>query len=120
LENYFLDFKILADAAQLTEADKVINAAQYAPVQEKDVWMSLPEFNATPPNYQKFKEAICTWYLGSTAAEKWTFKDLKELCGEQAKTEITTAAQFAMFDRAFRKIAIMLKKAKLMEDLEMR
>jgi hypothetical protein len=36
LEDYFLDFKILANTAQLTEADKVINATRYAPVQEKD------------------------------------------------------------------------------------
>jgi hypothetical protein len=51
LEDYFLDFEILANAAQLTEADKVINAARYAPVQEKDFWTSLPEFDATPPDY---------------------------------------------------------------------
>jgi len=86
---------------QLTEADKVINATRYAPVQEKDFWMSLSEFDAAPPDYQKFKEAICMQYPGSTVAEKWTFKDLEKLRGGQAKMEIMTAAQFAMFNRAF-------------------
>jgi hypothetical protein len=81
--------------------------------------MSLPEFDATPPDYQNFKEATCVRYLGSTAAEKWMFKDLEKLCGEQAKMEITMAAQFATFNRTFRKIVMALKKAKLIEDLEM-
>jgi hypothetical protein len=120
LEDYFTAFEILATAAQLKEEDKVINATCYAPSSEKDFWSSIPEYEARPANYEAYKKAIYMWYPGSSAKEKWSFWDLENLCRERSRIEIFNAAQFANFDRDFRKIATALKKAGLIEELKMR
>jgi hypothetical protein len=92
---------------------------RYAPSSEKDFWSSIPEYDARPANNEAYKKAIYMRYPGSSAKEKWSFWDLENLCRERSRIEIVNAAQFANFDRDFRKIAIALKKASLIEELEM-
>ena len=58
LEVYLMDYKMAADAAHLTPAERLAQATHYLGKQEKEDWESLPEFHATPPDWDTFKEAL--------------------------------------------------------------
>ena len=58
LEVYLTDYETAADMAHLTPAECLTQATCYLGKQEKEDWESLPEFHASPPDWDTFKEAL--------------------------------------------------------------
>ena len=58
LEAYILDYELAAEAAHLTPAEWLSQCTHYLGKQEKEDWEGLPEFMATPPDWEAFKEAL--------------------------------------------------------------
>ena len=55
---YLSDYKLAADAALLTPAERLSQSTRYLPAQEKEDWESLPEYHATPLDWDAFKAAL--------------------------------------------------------------
>jgi len=53
-----VDYKLAAKAAHLIPAEKFLQSTHYLEKQEKEDWDSLPKFQAMPPDWDAFKEAL--------------------------------------------------------------
>ena len=58
LETYLSDYELAAEVAHLTPAERLSQCTFYLGKQEKEDWEGLPEFMATPPDWEAFKEAL--------------------------------------------------------------
>jgi len=103
LEVYLADYELAAKAAHLTAADKISQSTRYLEKQEKEDWESFPKFQATPPDWDAFKEALIrdypdTWkaYMSSEVLEKFI--------EEKSQQTIWSLAQFSTFNWEFRRI----------------
>ena len=63
LEVYLVDYELAAEAAHLTPAKKLSQPTCCMEKQEKEDWESFPEFQATPPDWDAFKEALFRDYM---------------------------------------------------------
>src|SRR5882724_27268 len=59
---YISDYELLAKAAQLTPAKQLAQSTCYLTKEDKDDWENLPEFEATFPDWDAFKEALFREY----------------------------------------------------------
>src|SRR5882672_9116370 len=59
---YLSDYESLAEAAQLTPGDHLSHSTCYLDEEDKDNWENLTEFEATPPDWAAFKEALFREY----------------------------------------------------------
>src|SRR5882672_5403393 len=93
---YLLDYESLAEAAQLTLGERLSHSTRYLDEQDKDNWENLMEFEATPPDWAAFKEALFREY---PKARK-PFVSLANLglfVDEKSKQEIHTLDEYAAF-----------------------
>jgi len=70
---------------------------------------NLPRFDATPPDWDTFKEALFKEPIVSSA-------DLEDFSEEKSKQEIHTLNNYALFHREFRRLATCLAKEKKIPD----
>src|SRR6266481_5202264 len=66
LQDYLYDYELLAEAAQLTPAEQLAKCTRYLERSIRMDWETLPEFQATPPDWKAFKAAL----LGTTQTLK--------------------------------------------------
>src|SRR5467141_2399427 len=59
---YLSDYESLAEAAQLTPSERLSHSTHYLDEEDKDDWENLTEFEATPPDWAAFKEALFREY----------------------------------------------------------
>ena len=83
----------------------------YLSEEDKDNWENLPKFEATPPDWVTFKEALFREY---PKAKKMFISsaDLGLFVEEKSKIEIHTLDEFATFHREFRRLENRLAKEK--------
>lgn len=99
LLEYFEDYEIIADAAQLTPDLKIKHSRRYLDRSDADLWESLTA--AGQQDWDIYKTAVIAQYPGAADDERWTMNDLDRLCDHQQGYEIKTLAEFGNFDRQF-------------------
>lgn len=110
LIEFFEDFEILADAAQLNDEQKIRGARRYVTGLDGDLWEAQESFDSAPYNWETFKKEVIEAYPGATSADKWTIRDLDRTCEAQRGIQVKTLAEFGVFDRQFKSIGLWLKK----------
>src|SRR5882724_9242973 len=58
LGTYLSDYESLAEAAQLSPEEHLVQSTCHLTGEDKEDCENLPEFEATPPNWISFKEAL--------------------------------------------------------------
>jgi len=86
----------LAEAAQLTPGKCLAQSTHYLTEEDKDDWENLPEFNATPLDWDAFKEALFREYL-SARKPFISLADLEAFAEDKLKQEIHTLDDYALF-----------------------
>src|SRR5882672_10670055 len=109
---YLSDYESLAEAAQLTPGECLSQLTCYLTEEDKDNWENLPEFEASPPYWATFKEALFREYPKArrpfiSSANFGKFID------EKSWKEIHTLDKFAAFHREFRRLENRLAKEKM-------
>src|SRR5467141_4765325 len=108
---YILDYDSLSEAAQLTPGECLSQSTHYLTEEDKDDWENLPEFEASPPDWAAFKEALFREY--PKARKPFiSSADLGKFVDEKSWQEIHTLDDFATFHREFRRLANRLAKEK--------
>src|SRR5467141_4000487 len=98
---YLSDYESLAEAAQLTLGKCLSHSTCYLTEEDKDDWENLPEFEATPPDWATFKEALFREY--PKARKPFiSSANLGKFISEKSQQEIHTLDEFAAFHREFR------------------
>src|SRR5882672_729103 len=101
---YLSDYESLAEAAQLTPGERLSQSTRYLTEEDKDDWENLPEFEASPPDWAAFKEALFREY--PKARKPFiSSADLGKFVNEKSRQEIHTLDDFAAFHREFRRLA---------------
>src|SRR5882724_7734666 len=108
---YISDYESLAEAAQLTLAERLAQSTHYLTGEDKDDWENLPEFGATIPDWDTFKQALFREYPNARKPFV-SLANLGRFVDEKAKQEIHTLDEFAAFYREFRRLATRLAKEK--------
>src|SRR5882672_10458036 len=108
---YLSDYESLAEATQLTLGECLSQSTRYLTEEDKDDWENLLEFEASPPDWAAFKEALFREYPKArkpfiSSADLGTFVD------EKSQQEIHTLDDFATFHREFRRLVNWLAKEK--------
>src|SRR5882724_1630808 len=111
LYTYISDYESLAEAAQLMPAERLAQSTHYLTEEDKDDWENLPEFEATFPDWDAFKEALFREYPNSRKPFI-SSADLGRFVDEKANQEIHTLDKFTAFHREFRRLATRLAKDK--------
>jgi len=62
LGTYLSDYESLDEATHLTLGKYLAQSTCYLTEEDKDDWDNLPKFNATPPDWDAFKEALFREY----------------------------------------------------------
>src|SRR5467141_1349868 len=98
---YLSDYESLAEAVQLTPGEHLSHSTRYLDEEDKDDWENLMEFEATPPDWAAFKEALFREY---TKARKpfVSLANLSLFVDKKSKQEIYTLDEYAAFHREFR------------------
>src|SRR5882672_8440195 len=108
---YLFDYESLAEAAQLTLGERLSQSTRYLTEEDKDDWENLPEFEASPPDWATFKEALFREY--PKARKPFiSLANLGKFVDEKSRQEIHTLDDFAAFHREFRRLANQLAKEK--------
>src|SRR5882724_12275635 len=84
---YVSDYESLAEAAQLTPAEQLVQSTCYLTEEDKDDWENLPEFEATFPDWDAFKEALFREYPNARKPFV-SLADLEVFSEEKSKQEI--------------------------------
>ena len=101
---YLSDYESLAEAAQLTPGECLSHSTRYLDEEDKDDWENLMEFEATPPDWAAFKEALFREY--PKARKPFiSSADLSLFVDEKSKQEIHTLDEYVAFHREFRRLA---------------
>src|SRR5882724_3147751 len=108
---YILDYESLSEAAQLMPAEQLAQSTHYLTEEDKDDWENLPEFEATFPDWDTFKEALFREYPNARKPFI-SLADLGRFVDKKAKQEIHTLDEFAAFHQEFRRLATRLAKEK--------
>src|SRR5882672_5176625 len=108
---YLSDYESLAEAAQLTPGECLSHSTHYLDKEDKDDWENLMEFEATPPDWAAFKEAIFREYPKARKPFV-SSSDLGLFVDEKSKQEIHTLDEYAAFHQEFRRLATRLAKEK--------
>ncbi len=106
---YLLDYELAAEAAHLTPAERLSQSTRYLGKQEKEDWESLPEFHATPPDWDAFKEALFRDYL-NMRKPNISSAILDVFIEEKSRETIRSLTEFATFHQEFRRITTRLIK----------
>jgi len=77
---------------------------------------NLPRFDATPPDWDAFKESLCREYP-SARKPFISSADLEAFAKENLKQEIHTLDDYALFHQECRRLATCLAKEKKIPDL---
>ena len=97
----------MADVAHLTPTECLAQATRYLGKQEKEDWESLPEFHATPPDWDAFKEALFRDYLDARKSHM-SSAVLDIFVKEKSQQGIHSLEEFTTFNREFRRITASL------------
>src|SRR5882672_3977057 len=101
---YLSDYESLAEAAQLTPGEHLSHSTRYLDEEDKDNWENLTEFEATPPDWAAFKEALFREY--PKARKPFVSSaDLGLFVDEKSKQEIHTLDEYVAFHQEFRRLA---------------
>jgi len=93
---YLLDYESLAKAAQPTLAKHLAQSTRYLAEEDKDDWENLPEFEATLPDWDAFKQALIREYPNARKPFI-SSANLGRFIDEKSKQEIHTLDDFATF-----------------------
>jgi hypothetical protein len=83
LHLYFDEVKSLSTDASLNEEGKTRHALHYASCEDNELWSTLPEAIAQPPDYAKFCDTIVKLYPGADDERKYAESDLEWLIDTQ-------------------------------------
>jgi hypothetical protein len=83
LHLYFKEVNSLSTDAGLNEEGKIWHALRYASREDNELWSTLPEAVAQPPDYAKFRDAIIKLYPGADDERKYAESDLERLIDTQ-------------------------------------
>jgi len=108
---YLSDYGSLAKVAQLTLAEHLTQSTHYLTKEDKDDWENLPEFRATLPDWDAFKQALSREYFNARKPFI-SSADLGRFINKKSKQEIHTLDEFAMFHWEFRRLATRVAKEK--------
>ena len=103
LQDYLYDYELLAEDAQLTPVDKLAKCTRYLERNVRMDWETLPEFNATPPDWKAFKAALFRDYPDAVDPEP-SSADLDKFIEEHSHRNISSLSDFASFNRQFRRL----------------
>src|SRR5882672_4913161 len=96
---YLSDYESLAEAAQLTPGERLSQSTHYLTKEDKDDWENLPEFEASPPDWAAFKEALFREY--PKARKPFiSSADLGKFTDEKSQQEIQTLDDLLPFTRS--------------------
>jgi len=108
---YLSDYESLAKAVQLTLGECLAQSTCYLTEEDKDDWENLPEFGATLPDWDTFKQALFREYPNARKPFI-SSADLGIFIDEKSKQEIHTLDDFTAFHWEFRRLETRLAKEK--------
>jgi len=106
-----LDYESLAEAAQLSPEEHLAQSTHYLTGEDKEDWENLPEFEAMPPNWIIFKEALFQEYPRARKPLV-SLANLDIFVKKKSNQEIHTLNEYDTFHREFRRLATQLAKEK--------
>lgn len=119
LGRYFEDLENWFETCNVeTEISKKRYARMYIPVEEEELWESVPEFADVTRTYLVYKAAIIALYPGATAPRKLTLANLEDLIFKKAKQGIRMEEHLGSYFRDFSKIAVLLVANRSLSDGE--
>jgi len=108
---YLLDYQSLAQVVQPTLAEHLAQSTCYLTEEYKDDWENLPEFGATFPDWDTFKQAHLREYPNARKPFI-SLADLGKFVDNKSMQEIHTLDEFATFHWELRKLTTRLAKEK--------
>ncbi|KAJ8594380.1 hypothetical protein M405DRAFT_729842 [Rhizopogon salebrosus TDB-379] len=106
LIRYFEDVEQLADAAALTDVQRIKATLRYIHRDDAETWEILPEVKAG--DFDKFCEAVKELYPGCKEDKSYMRDDLKNLVANQAKKTMHSQDDVGDYLRKFRRISTYL------------
>ena len=112
LIRFFEEVTELAGAASLSDERAIAAALRYAPVDDAETWMTLPEADASPANFDAFVEAVKVLYPGCETTGQYTLGDLDIVIREQRRKSMPTQDDLGEYFRKFLRVSSYLMKKK--------
>jgi len=104
LRTYLLDYEFLAEAAQLSLKKYLVQSTCYLTGEDKEDWENLPEFEAMPPKWILFKEALF-WEYPRARKPFVSLANLDTFVEKKSSQEIHSLDEYATFHKEFRRLA---------------
>jgi hypothetical protein len=118
LRLYFDEVESLSTDAGLNKEGKIQHALRYASREDNELWSTLSEAVAQPPNYAKFHDAVIKLYFGADDKRKYAESDLEQLIDTQRQYGIESRAELRHYYREFCHISKFLINKRCLSDIE--
>ncbi|PPQ85340.1 hypothetical protein CVT24_004714 [Panaeolus cyanescens] len=120
ISRYFEDVELLVSQARLTsDRDKIDATVCYADFDISDLWQSLPQFTAQPPNYVAFKSAVLSLYPHADLHDnKFTISSLNDLVFRTRQSGIRNLEDLGQYHRQFLHISSFLISKSRLSDID--
>jgi len=96
---------------QLSPKEYLVPSTHYLTGEDKEDWEILLEFEASPPNWISFKEALF-WEYPKARKHFESSADLDNFVKKKSSQEIHSLDKYATFHRELRRLATQLAKEK--------